>query len=527
MNSMGKGIAGLMLAVAASAASPSQASAETTLYYAPSSDLASLDPIASTGSVPKIHALMIYDTLFAIDGKGIVQPQMVENYTLSEGGLTYRFTLREGLKWHDGVPVTPEDCIASLKRWGAADTSGKLLFDFIKEFRVVDRSNFEFELNEPFGATIEVLGRSLSRIPFIFPERVAMTDPGTPITDYTGSGPFIFVEEEWVPGNKLVYRKNPDYVPRNEPASGWAGGKVVKVDRVVWNIQPDKQSAMTALLAGEIDIWEGVPSDLLPILEADPTVKFEDSTGWFAYLMVNHRHPPFDNVKAREALAWLIDQTAYLQVMVGNPSLYFTCASMYDCKSASASDVNSEAIAGYDPEKARQLFEESGWDFSQPIVILDPTDEPEIHAAMLLTTDRLRSIGLTVDHQAMDWATLTKRRAVTGPTSEGGWDIMMTFGASTTFGDPFFHSRFGVDCEKPYLAGACDKELQDLRLAWAKAGSHDERVGIAGDFQARAFSLHTPWYPLGQWAVPYAVSTKIDGFIAGINYPVFWNIEKQ
>ena len=70
--------------------------------------------------------------------------------------------------------------------------------------------------------------------PFIMPKRLAMTDPNTPVTEMVGSGPFLFKRDEWVPGNKVVYVKNPAYVPRNEPADGLAGGKVAKVDRIEW-----------------------------------------------------------------------------------------------------------------------------------------------------------------------------------------------------------------------------------------------------------------------------------------------------
>ncbi|MDB5489298.1 MAG: ddpA, partial [Reyranella sp.] len=95
------------------------------------SDLKVLDPIWTTANIVRNHGYMVWDTLFAMDEKLQPQPQMVDTWSLSDDKLTYTFTLRDGLKWHDGKPVTAEDCIASLKRWGARDSTGVKLLSFV------------------------------------------------------------------------------------------------------------------------------------------------------------------------------------------------------------------------------------------------------------------------------------------------------------------------------------------------------------------------------------------------------------
>ena len=529
MKMLGKGLGGSLLGVAASLLLLSQAEAETVLRFAPPSDLQVLDPVWTTDAMTKIHGYMIYDTLFAEDGDGVPQPQMVESYDLSSDQLTYTFILREGLKWHDGRPVTAEDCVASLKRWAARDGTAKILMSRTEEIRALDESTFQIELSEPFGATIDVLARSSSRIPFMMPKRVAETDPKTQITEHVGSGPFIFAKDQWVPGNKIVYTKNENYVPRDEPASGTAGGKVVKVDRVEWHVLPDDQTAMSAILAGEIDVWDGVPSDLLPILKADPNVSLAltNKSGWFGYLIPNHRHPPFDNAKAREALAWLIDQASYLHAMVGNADIYEECASMFTCGMGMATDVKNEAVAGQDLEKARQLFAEAGWDSSKPIVLLDPTDEQEVHAAILVTAQALRRIGLNADVQVMDWATMVKRRANTNPPSGGGWNIFITYGSGVSKQNPFFHSSYSTLCDNSWWSGACDDELEQIRAKWSQAGTLEGKKQAAVEYQKKAFSIHSPWLPLGRWSQPVAVRNEVTGVHAGVTNLVFWNMEKQ
>jgi len=195
------------------------------------SDLKILDPIWTTAYIVRNHGYMIYDTLFATDANGEVKPQMVDKYEMSADKRTYTFTLREGLAWHDGQPVAAEDCVASIKRWAAKDSTGQMLMTFVSSLEVKDPGTFVMNLKEPTRLVLLGLGKPSSNVPFIMPKRVAETDPNTQISDFTGSGPFIFKRDEWKPGDKTVYVKNEKYNPRSEPASGLAGGKVAKFDR--------------------------------------------------------------------------------------------------------------------------------------------------------------------------------------------------------------------------------------------------------------------------------------------------------
>src|SRR5260370_15721553 len=165
-----------------------------------------------------------------MDGGSQVGPQMAEKAEVSADKLTYTITLRDGLEWHDGKPVTSEDCIASIRRWGARDGFGQLLLKATAELKAIDARTFAIVLKEPFGLVLEALGKVGSSVPFMMPRRVAETDPNKQIDDYTGSGPFIFKKDEWKPGEKGVYIQNPRYKPRAEPPSRQAGGQGVQGD---------------------------------------------------------------------------------------------------------------------------------------------------------------------------------------------------------------------------------------------------------------------------------------------------------
>src|SRR5260221_12574075 len=127
------------------------AQAQTTLRVVNHSDLKILDPIWTTAYIVRNHGYLIYDTLFALDGNLELKPQMVESWTVSDDQLTWTFKLRDGLRWHDGAPVTSADVVPSIKRWADKDALGGLLAKSTKEMKAADDRTFPIALKEPFG----------------------------------------------------------------------------------------------------------------------------------------------------------------------------------------------------------------------------------------------------------------------------------------------------------------------------------------------------------------------------------------
>src|SRR5262252_10477625 len=233
-----------------------------TLRFIAEADLKLLDPIWQTAYITRNHSYLVYDTLFGTDENHQIKPQMVDRTTVSEDGMKYTFTLRDGLRWHDGQPVHSEDCVASLERWGKRDRFGRLLMAHTGKITPVDQKTFTLELAERFGPVLEALGKPSSNVPFMMPARIASTSAEEQIKEVVGSGPFRFVKDEWQPGNQVVYVRNPDYVPRNDAPSGSTGGKKVYLERVVWRYIPDPATAAAALEAGEIDWYEQPSIDI-------------------------------------------------------------------------------------------------------------------------------------------------------------------------------------------------------------------------------------------------------------------------
>ncbi len=339
------------------------------------SDLRVIDPGFTTAYITRDHGYMVYDTLLATDSSFKIQPQMAD-WKVSDDKLTYTFTLRDGLKWHDGTPVTAEDCVASLKRWGRNDGMGQKLMDFTASIEATDAKTITLKLKEPYGLVLELIGKPSSLVPFMMPKRLAETPPGQQIKEQIGSGPFKFVQAEFQPGVKAVYEKNTDYVPRKEPPSWTSGGKVVKVDRVEWITMADAQTAMNALQSGDIDFMENPSFDVLPMLAANKELKVEtlNKLGFQTLGRMNFLYPPFDNVKVRRAAFMAMNQKDVLDALVGNPKYYQVCGAVFVCGTPLATDVGSESLVkGNGMAEAKKLLAESGYD-GTPVVLMAPGD---------------------------------------------------------------------------------------------------------------------------------------------------------
>ena len=492
-----------------------------TLRFVPHADLKILDPIWTTAYITRNHGYLIYDTLFSTDANLKIQPQMVDKWTASPNKMKWSFTLRDGLKFHDGQPVTAEDAVASIKRWGARDTVGRLLMASISKFAPVDKKTFTLDLEQPFGLVLEAIGKPSSNVPFIMPARLAATDPNEQVKEAIGSGPYKFSKDEWQPGNRVVYVRNDDYVPRKESPSGGTGGKRVFVDKVEWRYIPDQATAGAALEAGEVDYWENIPLDYIPKLEknAQVSVFVTDPRGSQGCLRPNHLHPPFNNKKARQALLYMVDQKMYLDAVIGNSKYYRTCPAIFMC--GGTPFESSVAAPKPDLEKAKQLLKEGGYD-GRPLIVLDPTDSPYAHAPALVTAEMLRKIGANVDLQAMDWSTMVARRANKNPAGQGGWHVFHTWATGLDVVTPAVNAWIGGAGEKAWFGWPTNEEMEKLRAQFTREPDAAKQKQLVEQIQKLTYE-EVPYVSWGQFVVPNAFRKNVQGVLQ-FGATVLWNI---
>jgi peptide/nickel transport system substrate-binding protein len=503
------------------------ARAETTLRMVGVSPLTSLDPVILTAAFIRNHGFLVYDQLFALDANGKPQPEMVGATSVSADGLSYTFTLRDGLLFHDGATVRAADAVASIRRWEQRDVVGKALAAVTASLDVQDAHSFTLRLSHPFGLVLQALARPTASALFVMPERIATTPASTAITDATGSGPFIFEAASWRAGDRAVYRRNPAYVPRTEPQDGLAGGKVVKIDRLEWLSIPDASTAVGALKNGEIDYLEQPSPDLIGTLSGDPAIKLMavNPVGFEIWVRINHAVPPFNDPRAREALLYLIDQEENLQAAGIHASEQVPyCGAYFLCGTPLETEAGAKGLRAVDIPRAKELLKQAGYD-GRRVVFLNATDLPVNNAATLTVAEHMKQAGINVDTPAMDWATLTQRRGKKDPVDQGGWNLFITIANVLDAGNPLTDLYLASPCEGGLAGWPCDAKLEELRHAWADETDPAKQRQLLDAVQTRAYEV-LPYINGGQFRTLTAFRANVTG-VQATTIPVFWGIEKK
>ncbi len=510
---------------AAPAFAQSPQSSAKTLRVVMHSDLKILDPIWTTAYIVRDHGYMIYDTLFALDAKLEPRPQMVDSWTMSDDKLLWTFKLRDGLAWTDGTPVTAADVVPSIKRWTDKDVVGGLLAKFTREMKAVDDRTFQIALKEPFGLMLKALAKPASVPLFVVPKRVAETPVNQQFSDTTGSGPFIFKKDEWKPGEKVVYVRNPAYKPRAEPPSGLAGGKVAKLDRVEWVWIPDAQTQINALLTGEVDMLEQPTHDLLPVLEKDKSIEIvvPDKLGSTYVLRMNWKQPPFNDVRYRRAVEYALNQEDFLKAAIGDPRYYKVCKAMFGCGTRLETHVGMNGLLQSNFEASKKILKEAGYD-GTPIVLLQTTDIGVLTNLAPVAKALLERGGFKVDLQSMDWNTQVTRRAKKVAIDKGGWNISMTAASAVLLLDPVHNHYAEASGDRAQFGWPLDEEIEKLRGEFVRESDPGRQLVLAEKVQQRIMDQGVT-VPLGQFVQPLARRKGVTGNIES-PVTVFWNVDK-
>jgi len=524
-NGIRLGLAAGMLALGAAGA---QAQQDRPLRFVVNVGLQNLDPISSPSFVTRNFAYLVFDTLVSQDSQGRFQPQMLESWQASEDRLTWTFKLRPGLEFHDGTAVTAEDVVASLQRWGGRDAIGRRLMAAMREITITDPRSFVFHLSRPFGGVIEALGKPSVHVPFIMPARIASaTQPTAQVREIMGSGPFLFSRDEWIPGERANFRRNPRYQPRAEPADGLAGGKVVRIERAVMLTLPDPATRVSALLQGEVDYLEYVPVDLLPRVQRDRNIIISRASGPAQMIYgasINHHQPPFDNVLVRRALQQTLDRGEILAGAGVPPAMQQpNCVSIFLCGTPLSNEGGGDIIRSPSLERARALLREAGYNNERVGVAL-PADSILLNPFGLVLIDRMRRAGFNVDVQTSDWSSIAQRWVQRAPIAAGGWSVVPVVYTGFDMADPLSNLGTGFNCSGNQPWGYCVAEMTPLLGRFEAEADPARRIALATEIQRLAHENVT--FPIaGQFQAPGAWRSDLRGVI-DFGFPVMWNIER-
>ena len=516
-----------VLAAAATAALARPAIAQRNLRvlrFVPEGNLQHPDPVATPSTVGRNHGFMIWDTLYGQDSTGIPSPQMAAGHEVSDDRLTWRFTLRELLTFHDNTPVHAHDCVASILRWARRRPLGQAMLARLHEIRALDDHRFEIRLRRPFSFVLEALGTDTC---FIMPERIARADPSTPVREYIGSGPFRFLRHEWAPGSKAAYARWEKYVPAEGRPDFTSGAKLANFDRIEWIILPDPATAAAALQQGIVD-WVQLPLlDLLPVLRDAPGVQVavNDSIGVIPILALNHLHPPFDNPLLRRALLPALTQKSFVEAAIGNESeLGHVPMGVFTPGLPMASDAGMEVFTDpRDPLLTRRLVTESGYN-GEKVLLMSPSDTPAVQSLCQVARDLFEQAGLNVEYASMDWATLLRRRASREPADQGGWNAFCTTYEGLALATPASHAPLRGNGLEGWFGWPTSPRIEGLREAWFAAPDLALQRAICAQMQLLAWQ-EVPYIPLGQWFNPTAFRGDLIDVVKA-PFPIFWGVRR-
>lgn len=504
----------------------SQGAAAKTLRFVPQANLANFDPIWGTQYVVRNAAALVWDTLYGIDSKFQPQRQMVESEEVSSDGLTWTFKLRPGLKFHDGTPVLAKDVVQSLVRWSARDPMGLMLRAIQNELTAIDDRSWTWKLKQPFPKMLLALAKNNAPCSFIMPERIAKTDPFTQITEYIGSGPMKFARNEWVPGAKAVFEKFADYVPRSEKADWLAGGKNILIDRVEWVIIPDAATAAAALQSGEVDWWETPLSDLVPVLKGhkDINVDIGDPLGNIGAFRMNHLHPPFNNLKVRQAVLTAMNQEDYMRSIVGDDDkLWKPLPGFFTPGTPLYTEAGGDMLKAKNVAAAKKLIAESGYN-GEPVICVVAQDMSATKSMGDVTAELLKSIGLKVDFVATDWGTVGARRAQKTPPSQGGWSMFHTWHAGADCLNPSSYTAIRANGDKAWFGWPDVPAVETEVTNWFNAKDMAEEKA-AMDRLNKAAVENVVYAPTGFYLGYQAWRKNVTGVTSG-PLPFFWGVSK-
>lgn len=485
-----------------------------------------LDPVWTAALATLNHAYHVYDTLYGIGQDFSPRPQMVEGHTVSDDGLVWQFKLREGLWFHDGTPVLARDAAASMQRWWKRDSFGQLIAAAADTLDSPDDRTIRLKLKRPFPHMLAALSRVGALPCFVMPERIAKTDPYTQIKETVGSGPYRLLADEFNAGSRSVYAKFDKYLPRQEKAERTAGGKVAHFDRVIWYTMPDSATGVAAMQKGDMDWMEQVPHDLMELIVKARNLALhpKDPYNWYGIARFNHLQAPFNNVKLRRAVLASVRQEDFMGAAFGDsPQVWRACKAMMPCGAPDISENGQAEMPELSDAAAKQAVAASGYN-GERTVVMAPMDYPQLGTFGQVAADMLKRIGMNVDFQPMDSATMGQRYTNRESVEKGGWSLFMTSGSMPSMLNPALNSYIRGQGPKGWIGWYEKPEIELIAQQWL-----DESAGVSQrelfDRMQRVLFADPPFLPLGQYGVYAARGRDISGILDGSgSYP--WNVRR-
>ena len=470
-----------------------------------------LDAHATTTVITREIGINMFETLLALDAKYQPVPHLIDGYDVLDGGKRYAFRLRRDVKFHNGKVLGSADVVASLRRWGGMATSGKTIWKNVDTVEAKGPALVEIRLKDVSPALLTALAAT-DNAAVIYPAEVIKAAGDGPLKEFIGTGPFRFVEHR--PDRHIKLARFDGYVPRAEPASGLAGARVAHVDELLFMPVPDYATRQAGITTGEYEYIQQVKGDQYERLRSTPGVEpvVVRPFGWVT-MVLNTKQGLMTDRRLRQAIQAALDVEPMMLAGMGHKDFYRLDPGLFFQEQAWHSRAGAALYNQRDRDKARRLLRESGYQ-GQPVRWIVTTEFEHHYKPSLVGKAQLEEIGLKIDLQVSDWATVVQRR-----NKPELWDVFTT---AIVF-QPEPSTLAPVLCDWP--GWWCQPEKEQLLAAMGKELDPRKRYAIWEKVQA-LFYEEAPKIRLGDYFRLDARRKDVHGHRPG-PYLHFWNVWRE
>ncbi|MEM8871396.1 MAG: ABC transporter substrate-binding protein [Pseudomonadota bacterium] len=500
---------------AAIAAGVASTAAADDIVWARYGDIDSLDPHRATSTLSLQVWGLMYDTLLATDADGLPVPHVAKSWDANEDGTEYTFSLQDGVMCHDGTPLDANDVKYTIDAAFDADMPSvtKGSWGPITAAEVIDPLTVKLTLETPFVALIPFLADSFSSI------ICDSNGDGFGTTTAIGSGPWKLVS--WTKGDRIVLEKNPEYQNfgklAENPGAPYEDGLIITV-------VPEPQARLAALKTGEVHIAEP-PFDDVPAIndEGDLSIIVAENTGQNVFWEFAVHRPPFNDVRARLAVAHATDAAAAISLIYGDLSIQENCPVSRGVF-GNDQEFCAQYRPAYDPEKSKELLAELGYSMDNPL-----------ETALLVWTGgnrqklgevfqaQLAEVGISASIEIMDIGSLNARVRQENENTEGTTGSMDMMTWSWYDPDILYALWHTPGAYRGYTSPELDAMLDETRVLT----DPDARKAKVQDVFKYLLenAIHVPLYTPG-WEWVFAVRPEVEGFfVAPFVYPNFSDVK--
>ena len=376
-----------------------------------------------TLDIPMSTATLVYEimwhvneSLFTYDRAFNPVPLLAESDTVSDRGLRHTIVVRRGVKFHNGKEMTAADVVPSLRRWVKVASVGRSLGKYIESIDAKDPYTVVISLKQPSASLIYGLSEPHAAV---YPkESIDAAGDGT-LKEFIGTGPYRFVEHR--PDRHIKLARFKDYSARPEPANGFGGKRTAWLDEILFLSVPDTAVRLAGVETGEYhhamfikqDAYERIKT--LPFMES----RIVKPRGW-AVAVLNHKTGPMTQKKIRQAVQATLDVEPILAAGFGSREFYRVDPGLFFPEQPWHSMASAALYNQHDKEKARRLLKEAGY-AGQPLRWVTTREYEFMYKNALVAKQQLEEVGVVVDLQVVDWATLNHRTE-----KPELWDIFST-----------------------------------------------------------------------------------------------------